>query len=81
MTKLTRFFATCLLVVSISAVALADGDGGATQGPPAPVPPPSAQSVTEGAEVAGAAQPAQESSFDIVTVADGLATWLVAAIL
>ena len=39
MTKLTRFFATCLLVVSIFGAALADG--GQTQGPSSasPVPP------------------------------------------
>lgn len=39
MTKLTRFFATCLLVVSIFSAALADG--GQTQGPTSASPAPS----------------------------------------
>lgn len=38
MTKLTRFFAISLLVLSMSAVTLADG--GETQGPGSPAPPP-----------------------------------------
>ena len=41
MTKLTRFFATCLLVVSIFGAALADG--GQTQGPNLAVPAPPAE--------------------------------------
>ena len=83
MTKLTRFFGTCLLVVSLSAVALADGDGGATQGPPAPVPPPSAECVAEysGTEASAPAQPAQDSSVDILMAGDMLANWLVMSIL
>ena len=41
MTKLTRFFATCLLVVSLFGAALADG--GQTQGPGSTSPPPSTE--------------------------------------
>ena len=80
MTKLTRFFGACLLVVSLSAVALADGEPGATQGPPAPPPPPAAQCVTEGAEVADSTQPVQEAWVDVETAADMFANWLVMSI-
>jgi hypothetical protein len=41
MTKLTRFFATCLLVVSLFSAALADG--GQTQGPTSVSPAPSTE--------------------------------------
>jgi hypothetical protein len=81
MTKLTRFFATCLLVVSISAVALADGDGGTVQGPPAP--PPAAQCDTDcsSPEASAPAQPAEDLSVDIVTEATLFASWFAMSIL
>lgn len=77
MTKLTRFFATCLLVVSISTVALADG--GTVQGPPAPPPPPSAE-CTADCSSASASEPVQDSSIDIASAEDMLTNWLVALI-
>jgi hypothetical protein len=64
MTKLTRFFSVCLLVVSLSAVELAYGEGGATQAPPAPVPP-SAACVTEGTEAPTLTQQDKDSSIDL----------------
>jgi hypothetical protein len=44
MSKIARFFATSVLVVSLSAVALADG--GETQGPNLALPAPSSEGVT-----------------------------------
>ena len=79
MTKLIRVFATCLLVVSISAIALADGDGGITQTPPAP--PPAAQSATEFSDTDASAQPAEDSSVDILAEAKIFANWLAMSIL
>ena len=82
MTKLTRFFATCLLLVSISAVAFADGEGGTTQGPPAPTPPPVADCIgCSEPEASEPSQSAQDWSVDSVSVADIFAIWLVASIL
>jgi hypothetical protein len=80
MTKLTRFFATCLLVASISAVALADGEGGVTQGVPhaAALPPPA--ECTTDCSITAASEPVPDSSFDIVSAEDMLKNWLVAAI-
>jgi len=77
MTKLRQFFGTCLLVASLSGVAAA----GETQGPPAPIPPPSGTCVTEypGNDTSAPALPA-EALVDIVTAADVLAVWLVATI-
>ncbi len=71
MKKLTRFFATCLLVVSMSAVALADG--GITQGPglASPSPP---DCPTGGSEAENAAS-TQNLSIDIMLEA-AFATWL-----
>ena len=80
MTKLTRFFGACLLIGSISAVALADGNGGETQGPPAPPPPPAAQSVADSA--IDSTQTAQNSVLDVATAeADLLEAWLVSVLL
>lgn len=80
MTKLTRFLANCLLVVSLSTVALADG--GDTQGPPkALAQPPSAECITGGSGTEPSPAP-QNSSIDIVTeVTAMLVTWLADAIL
>lgn len=64
MSKLARFFATSMLVVSLSTVALADG--GETQGPnlasPAPHPGSSA-----GSPGTMALSPVQDSSIEIAT--------------
>ncbi len=79
MSKLTRFFGTCLLVASISAVAFADGS--ITQGPPAPPPPPPGQCVADSTEMDASTQPAQESWVHVVTAVDMLANWLALAIL
>jgi hypothetical protein len=83
MTKPTRFFATCLLILSMSAIALADGEGGVMQGPPAPVPPPSAESSADcsSIEAATAAQPVQDSTINIATTAEALTVWLAMSIL
>jgi hypothetical protein len=78
MTKPTRFFAACLLVVSMSALAF--GDGGTTQGPPLAPPAPSAECTKDSSGIPGAipVQPAQYPTVDIETIvgifAAGLAT-------
>jgi hypothetical protein len=78
MSKLTRFFGTCLLIASISSVAFADG--GDTQGPPAPPPPPR-QCVVDSTDLDASTHLAQESSVDVATAVDLLANWLALAIL
>jgi hypothetical protein len=78
MSKLTRFFGTCLLIASISAVAFADG--GSVQGPPVP-PPPTGQCVADSTDLDASTQPTQESSVDVATAVDMLANWLALAIL
>jgi hypothetical protein len=77
MRKLTRFFATFVLVASISAVALADGEGGTTQGPPAPVPPPASECTMDYSAVTSPA-PTSNVTTDL---ANNIVTWLVEAIL
>ena len=79
MTKLTRLIGVCLLVVSLSAVTLAEG--GATQGPPAPVPPPPTGCVSEGTDALASTQPVQDSSVDIGGGVETLTNWLIASIL
>lgn len=74
MTKLMRLFATCLLVVSISAVTFA----GDTQGPPAPAPAPA---YTADQSNESASDPVQDPSFDVPTAEDTLVNWLVAVLL
>ena len=82
MTKLSRFFGTCLLIVSISTVALADGDGGQTQGPPAPpAPTPAVQYVTDSAETTDSTQTDQNAVPDLAAEAELLAAWLVLVLL
>lgn len=82
MRKLARFFATCLLVVSMTSAAFADGDGGATQTPPGP-PPPAAQCVMDCSETEASesVQPTEDWSVDMVTAVDLFAGWLVLSIL
>ena len=80
MTKLTRFFATGLLVVALSAVAFADG--GETQGPPQASPAPSPAESSTGVLSAEPLATPQDSSVDIVTEATTiLSIWLQSAIL
>lgn len=68
MTKLKRFFGVCLLVVSMSVVALGDGQ---TQGPGIAQPPPPTESITTPAETQAFV------SADFVTEATTiLASWL-----
>ena len=64
MSKLARLFATSMLVVSLSAVVLADG--GETQGPnlPSPAPPTASNAVAPGAM---ALNPVQDSAIEIAT--------------
>ena len=77
MTKLTRFFGTCVLVVSLSGVALA----GDIMTPPAPPPPPSQLSSScPGTEAPALQQPGQDLSGDLLTAMDTLASWFVATI-
>jgi hypothetical protein len=76
MTKLTRFFGTCVLVVSLSGAALA----GDTMTPPAPPPPPLQISSNGGTEAPALQQPGQDLNGDLVTALDTLASWLVASI-
>jgi hypothetical protein len=79
MKKLARFFATFLLVASISAVALADGDGGVAQGPPAPALL-LAPECTMDCSNSAVTFPAPTS--DVTTdLANNIVTWLVEAIL
>lgn len=75
MKKVTRLFATCLLVIALSAVAFADG--GDTLTPPQASPqPPSAESTTEEPSTTP-----QDSSIDILTEATAmLVAWLQVAI-
>lgn len=75
MSKLTQFFGACLLVVSLSAVTL----GGEMQTPPAPIPAPSVEFVTDSTEVTNSVQPNQESWVEVA--AETFATWLVASML
>ncbi len=72
MTKLTRFFGICLLVVSFSAVALADGEGGITQTPPAPV--------ANGEVLTDSLAPTWDSVVDGSWVDEVVTDWLLASI-
>ncbi len=77
MTKLTRFVGTCVLVVSLSGVALA----GDIMTPPAPPPPPSQlSSCCPGTAASALQQPGQDLSGDLLTAMDKLASWFVATI-
>lgn len=79
MTKLAQFFATTLLILSISAVTLADG--GNTQGPTiAPPPPPPAEGSIAPSEPA-TYSPEPGSSVDIPTEFAVLVALLTQAIL
>ena len=77
MTKLNRFFGICILVVSLSGVALA----GDVLTPPAPSPPPAqlSSSCSE-TEAPALPQPGQDLSGDLLTAMDTLASWFVATI-
>jgi hypothetical protein len=78
MKTLTRFFATCLLVVSMSAVALADG--GVTQGPGLAAPPPPPVDCPTGCSEAENAISTQNSAVDTMIEAAELVTWLAESI-
>jgi len=77
MTKLTRFFGTCVLAVCLSGVALA---GDVMTPPVAPPPPSQLSSNCPGTEAPALQQSGQDLSGDLVTAMDTLATWLVASI-
>lgn len=76
MSKLTRFVAIGLLVLSISAVALADG--GDMQGPGAPAPPPPGDMQGPGAPCpTGTSADVIPSQIDVIIAGSGeLACWL-----
>jgi len=78
MSKLARFVATSVLVVSLSAVALADG--GETQGPNLALPAPHTEG-NAGAPGTMALSPAQESPIEIATEVTLLVALLTNAIL
>lgn len=78
MRKLTRFFAASLLVASLSAVVLADGDGGQTQGPPAPVSAPSTEFTTD---CSNTVMPPASDSITTDDLGNSILMWLVEAIL
>jgi hypothetical protein len=75
MTKVIRFFATCILVVSLAAVALADG--GETQGPGLAPPQPPTTECTADCTSNEASCPVPELSVEASDVANLLVTWLV----
>jgi hypothetical protein len=76
MTKVIRFFATCLLVVSLAAVALAEG--GETHGPGlAPPQPPTIECTADCPGNNEAPWPLPEPLVDASDVASALVTWLV----
>jgi len=76
MSKLARFFATSVLVVSLSAVALA----GDTQGPNLTLPAPQTESIA-GSPGTMALGPVQDSSIEIATEVTLLVALLTTAIL
>ena len=75
MTKVKRFFAACLLVVSLAAVALAEG--GETHGPGLAPPQPPTTECTTDCIVNEAPSPLPVPSVDASDVANVLVTWLV----
>jgi len=75
MTKVSRFFATCLLVVSLASVALADG--GETHGPGLASPQPPLTECTANCNGSEASFPMPEPSIDASDLANVLVTWLV----
>jgi len=75
MSKLTRFLATCLLVTSMSVVALADGN---TQTPG--MAPPAPTDCTENCPVTDATAPAPDASTVVVDEMGMLVTCLVESI-
>jgi hypothetical protein len=77
MTKLTRFFGTCILVASLSGLAFA----GDVLTPPVPPPPPSGSSSNwPETEAPALQQSGHDLSGDLVTAMDTLVSWLVASI-
>jgi hypothetical protein len=75
MTNVIRFFATCLLVVSLAAVALADG--GEIHGPGlAPPQPPTTECTTDCTDNE-VTDSVPEPSVNAIEVANELVTWLI----
>ena len=79
MSKLKQFAGICLLVVSIAAVGRADG--GVTQGPALPSPPPPPAECTTNCTSSQGTLPAPDATVDTVDMANVLVTWLVESIL
>lgn len=80
MTRFRRLVAVSILMVSLFGVALAEG--GATQGPPvAPPAPPECNTDCSGTAASTPAQPAEDSSVDIVTEVAIFASWFAMSIL
>ena len=73
MKKLTSLFATCILVLSLSGIALADG--GNTHGPGLPPPPPS------GGETSSASATAESQYYNALSELTLLMTWFEQSIL
>jgi hypothetical protein len=77
MTKLNRFFASCLLIVSLSVVAMAEG--GDTQGPSILVTPPATGQET-GLTQAIPSEPTSSEGFDALNTAEAITLWLLSEI-
>jgi hypothetical protein len=78
MSKLTRFFGTCVLVVSLSGIAFA----GDTLTPPVPPPPPAeCTSESTGTEATAPALTVLDFSTDMTGFAQMFVSWLGAPIL
>lgn len=75
MTKVIRFFATCVLAVSMAAVALAGG--GEIHGPNLAPPQPATTECTSDCADNGATCSGPEPSLDAFDVVNALVTWLV----
>jgi hypothetical protein len=78
MTKVIRFLATCLLVVSLAAVAFADG--GETHGPGLTPPQPTTTECTTDC-TGDASYPVPNASVDASDVANVFVTWLLQSVL
>jgi hypothetical protein len=77
MSKLTRFFAISLLVLSMSAVAFADG--GEMQGPGSPEPPPPSDMQGPGVPSSSTGTPVDTASSDVNVILAGseeFARWI-----
>ena len=77
MTKLNRFFASCLLIVSLSVVAMAEG--GDTQGPSKLVASPATEQETALTQ-ANPSETTASEGLDALDTAEAIAFWLLSEI-